>query len=76
MTFAVKKISDAVGEDAINEIARMTFDNGGSLSHAFMPSMIAADLQALARDRLRFGANDSAGGRVIMEYPNNFLQRY
>lgn len=67
-----KKISDAVGEDAINEIARMTFDNGGSLSHAFMPSMIAADLQALARDRLRFGANDSAGGRVIMEYPTTF----
>ena len=66
------KMSDAAGEESINNIAQMVFDNGGSLSHAFMPSVIASDFQKLARDRLRFGENDTKGGRVVLEYPTTF----
>lgn len=66
------KMSDAAGEESINNIAQRVFDNGGSLSHAFMPSVIASDFQKLARDRLRFGENDTKGGRVVLEYPTTF----
>lgn len=66
------KMSDIAGEDSITEIARQVFENGGSLSHAFMPSMIAQDFQKLARDRLRFNVNDGRGGQVILEYPTTF----
>ncbi len=67
-----KKITDAGGEDSITEMARMVHDNGGDLSHAFMPSMIAQDFQVLARDRLRLNPADRAGAMVIEEYPTPF----
>ncbi|MFZ4618313.1 MAG: SU10 major capsid protein [Rectinemataceae bacterium] len=66
------KISDVAGEDSITEIARQVFENGGSLSHAFMPSMIAQDFQKLAKDRLRFNPDDRKGAQVVMEYPTPF----
>lgn len=67
-----KKISDTGGEDSITEIARMVHDNGGNLTHAFMPSIIAQDFQTLARDRLRLNPADRAGAMVIEEYPTPF----
>lgn len=66
------KMSDAAGEDSITDIARQVFENGGSLSHAFMPSMIAQDFQKLAKDRLRFNPDDRRGAQVVMEYPTTF----
>jgi len=67
-----KKMTDTAGEDSITEIARQVFENGGSLSHTFMPSMIAQDFQLLARNRLRFGAEDTKAAMVAMEYPTTF----
>lgn len=69
-----KKITDTGGEDSITEIARMVHDNGGDLSHAFMPSMIAQDFQVLARDRLRLNPDDRSGAAVIEEYPTPFSE--
>jgi hypothetical protein len=67
-----KKMTDTGGEDSITEIARMVHDNGGNLTHAFMPSIIAQDFQTLARDRLRLNPADRAGAMVIEEYPTPF----
>lgn len=67
-----KKMTDTGGEDSITTIARMVHDNGGNLTHAFMPSMIAQDFQVLARDRLRLNPADRAGAAVIEEYPTPF----
>ncbi|GAB6276252.1 MAG: hypothetical protein SAMD01599839_07920 [Rectinema sp.] len=72
--FRGKKITDTGGEDSITEIARMVHDNGGDLSHAFMPSMIAQDFQVLARDRLRLNPADRSGAAVIEEYPTPFSE--
>jgi hypothetical protein len=60
------------GEKAMKEIARMTFENGGSLSHAFMPSLLASDMQDVVKDRLRLNVGDTKGTGVIMEYPTPF----
>lgn len=67
-----KKITDAGSEDLITEIARMVYDNGGSLTHSFMPTVIASDFQALVRDRLRFSTGDNRGSTVIETYPTTF----
>jgi len=67
-----KKMSDSEGETALTEIARLVFENGGSLSHSYMPSMIASDIQLLVRDRLRFGTSDRQAGLVVETYPTPY----
>ncbi len=67
-----KKMTDAGGEESISTIAQMVYDNGGYLSHCYMPSVIAQDFQALARDRLRLNPADRKGAAVIEEYPTPF----
>lgn len=66
-----KTMQDA-GENALTEVARMTFQNGGNLTHSFMPPVIAADLQAVVRDRVRFNVTDQKGSPVVMNYPTAF----
>jgi hypothetical protein len=61
-----------VGEKAFKEVARMTFENGGSLSHAFMPSLLASDMQDVVKDRLRLNVGDTKGTGVIEKYPTPF----
>lgn len=60
------------GEKAFKEIARMVFEQGGSLSHAFMPSLLASDMQDVVKDRLRLNVGDTKGTGVILEYPTPF----
>lgn len=60
------------GEKALKEVARMTAQNGGNLTHSFMPSVIAADLQEVVRDRVRFNVSDDAGSPVVLKYPTAF----
>lgn len=60
------------GEKAIKEVARMTYDNGGFLTHAFMPSIIASDMQDVVKDRLRLNTGDRLGAAVIERYPTPF----
>jgi hypothetical protein len=59
-------------EDALSEIARMVYENGGYLSDAFMPPVISQDLQTMARDRFRLNDGDRRGGTVIQSYPTAF----
>lgn len=67
-----KRMVDSEGEASMTEIARLVFENGGNLSHAFMPSIIASDLQLLVRDRLRFGTSDTRAGTVVESYPTPY----
>lgn len=67
-----KKMSDAEGELAVPEMARLVFENGGDLSHAFMPSIIAADIQELWKDRLRFNTGDKNVGMVTEQWPTPY----
>jgi hypothetical protein len=70
-----KRMSSTDGENAINEIAQSVFENtrgGSGLTDAFMPSIIASDVQALARDRYRFSQDTSKGQPVVTTYPNVF----
>ena len=60
------------GEKAFKEVARMTYDNGGYLTHAFMPSVIASDMQDVVKDRLRLNTGDRLGAAVIERYPTPF----
>lgn len=60
------------GEKAFKEVARMTYDNGGYLTHAFMPSVIASDMQDVVKDRLRFNVTDSRATGVVEKYPTPF----
>ena len=67
-----KDMTTVDGENAITEVARMVYDNGGSLTHSFMPSIIAEDVQRLVRDRLRFNVQDRLGAMVVERYPTPF----
>lgn len=62
----------AAAENAITELARAIYENGGYATDAFMPPAIAADLQTLARDRFRLNDGDRRGGTVIQSYPTPF----
>jgi hypothetical protein len=66
------KTLQASGEDAINKVAGLTFDQGGDITDAFMPPVIASDFQAMIRDRYRTGPNDRTGAMVVAEYPTVF----
>ena len=66
------KMTSAKAEDAIVELARAIYEKGGYATDAFMPPAIAADLQALARDRFRLNDGDRRGATVIQSYPTAF----
>lgn len=60
------------GETALKEVARMVYDQGGYLTHSFMPTIIAADLQDMIKDRIRLNTGDNRGTVVIEKYPTPF----
>lgn len=60
------------GEKAFKEVARMAYDNGGYLTHAFMPTVLASDLQDVVKDRLRFNVTDTKATGVVEKYPTPF----
>lgn len=60
------------GEKAFKEVARMTYDNGGFLTHSFMPTILASDMQDVVKDRIRFNTGDKAGTNVVENYPTPF----
>lgn len=66
------KTLGTLGETAIKEVARMTYDNGGYLTHAFMPSILASDLQDVVKDRLRLDVRDKRATGVVESYPTPF----
>lgn len=65
-------MSSAAGEKSFTEIARLIYENGGYASHAFMPPVIAQDVQDLVKDRLRLNTGDSRGQMVVESYPTPF----
>ena len=67
-----QSINSVSGEDAFNKLAASIYEAGGYATHAFMPVIIAEEMQNLVRDRLRFNVNDRLGSLVVERYPTPF----
>lgn len=59
-------------EDAMNEGARKIRDSYGVPTDMFTSTMVMQDVQALLRDRIRFGTGNVVGGAVFKTYPTPF----
>lgn len=66
------KTLTAEGEKGFKEAARMMYDNGGYATHAFMPTILASDLQDVVKDRLRLNVGDTRATGVVEKYPTPF----
>ncbi len=62
----------AAFEDKMNEAARTIRDNYGIPTTMFSSTMVMQDVQALLRDRIRFGTGNVLGSAVFKEYPTPF----
>jgi hypothetical protein len=59
------KISDAGGEEKLEEAIGSIWDQGGDISDIFYPSVVAQDWQNLLKDRYRYNAAaDTAGSNL------------
>ena len=67
-----KLISSTEGEESFNEIARKIYEGGGYATHAFMPPVLAQDVQNLVKDRLRLNTGDNRAAAVVEKYPTPF----
>ena len=59
-------------ENAMNEAARMIRDQYGVPTDVFTSTMVMEDVQALLRDRIRFGPGRQEGTGIFSEYPTPF----
>ena len=59
-------------ENLMNEAARTIRDSFGVPTNIFSSTMVMQDVQALLRDRIRFGTGRQEGGAVFNEYPTPF----
>jgi hypothetical protein len=57
------------GEQIFSKMATMIADRGGAANKVFYPLILGDDIQALCRDRLRFGVEDSRMTSVWKTYP-------
>ncbi|GHU65045.1 hypothetical protein FACS189447_03280 [Spirochaetia bacterium] len=62
----------AAGEDVLSEMLYKISDRGGEANKLFLPLVLGMDLQALCRDRLRFGVDDKAMTTVFNSYPTPY----
>ena len=67
-----KDATSAEFEQAMNDAARQIRNYFGVASHMFTSTMVMEDVQALLRDRLRFGAGQTLGGSIFNKYPTPF----
>lgn len=67
-----KSATDAEFESSMNEAARQIRDYFGVGTHLFSSTMVMQDVQALLRDRIRFGAGQTLGSAIFNEYPTPF----
>ena len=59
-------------EDKMNEAARMIRDYYGRPTDMFVSTMVMQDVQALLRDRIRFGTGLQTGSGIFKTYPTPF----
>ncbi len=67
-----KDATSAEFEDAMNEAARVIRDSFGVPTDLFISTMVMQDVQALLRDRIRFGAGMTEGTSIFEIYPTPF----
>ena len=59
----------AEGEGIFTRMAEHIADQGGAANKVFYPLILGDDIQALCRDRLRFGTEDERMAAVFKTYP-------
>ncbi|MDR1351671.1 MAG: hypothetical protein LBK05_00185 [Treponema sp.] len=59
----------AEGESIFTRMAENIADQGGAANKVFYPLILGDDIQALCRDRLRFGIEDDRMAAVFKTYP-------
>jgi hypothetical protein len=59
-------------EDAMNEASRQIRDYYGVPTDMFTSTMVMQDVQALLRDRIRFGGGMNQGTGIFKDYPTPF----
>jgi hypothetical protein len=57
------------GEGFFAEMTRMIYDQGGEANKIFFPTIFSEDIQALCRDRIRFGEDSKSMYTVFRSYP-------
>ena len=57
------------GESIFTEMTELIYDQGGEANKVFYPLALGQEIQAMVRDRLRFGTSDDRGAIVIREFP-------
>lgn len=62
------KISDAGGEDVFEEAVRAVWEQGGEISDAFFPPVIAQDWMNLLKDRIRVDVNVKTAGMKLTTF--------
>jgi len=66
------KTIGTAGEAIFTQVAEMIANKGGEANKVFFPLILGEDIQALCRDRLRFGTKDNQMTTVWDEYPTIF----
>ena len=59
----------AKGEGIFTDMTERIYDQGGEANKVFYPLALGQEIQAMVRDRLRFGTSDTRGAIVINDYP-------
>jgi hypothetical protein len=61
-----------IGENIFAETARQIHEYGGEANKIFFTPVLSDDIQALCRDRIRFGTDDNRMTSVFDRYPTPF----
>jgi hypothetical protein len=61
-----------IGEDIFTDMALQIYERGGDCNTLFFPPVLGLDIQALVKDRVRFGTNDNRMTPVLDSYPTPY----
>ncbi len=62
------RLTDANGEGTFEEAVRTVYEQGGEISDAFFPPVLAQDFQDLLKDRFRYNADSRVAGQKLTSY--------
>lgn len=62
------RLTSVGGEDTFEEAVRSVYEQGGEISDAFFPPILAQDWQNLLKDRYRYDTNNNTAGQKLTTY--------
>lgn len=62
------RLTDTNGEAIFEEAVRTVYEQGGEISDAFFPPVLAQDWQNLLKDRYRYDTNSNTAGQKLTTY--------